>query len=285
VPPRGRVRTSATVERLRRLEFDPSESERGEAERRAIAALIDDAGAAGLPGAGLVARIGVDPEPLGNRLAELEASHRAVNAGGVLVAPEVLARLTESIVTALAEHHRAEPLSDGVPREELRGQLFSRGREAVFDRALDDLARAGRITIRDRVALAAHRVALSAEEAAAREAIERAFRDGGLKPPDAAGIAGGLGVAPGVVDRVLKLLQRQKVLVRLDTLLFHDEALKRLKADVIALKGAGGAAARRIDVAMFKERFGVSRKFAIPLLEYLDRERITRRAGDARVVL
>ena len=41
----------------------------------------------------------------------------------------------------------------------------------------------------------------------------------------------------------------------------------------------------RIDVATFKERFGVTRKFAIPLLEYLDRERVTRRVGDARVVL
>jgi selenocysteine-specific elongation factor len=91
-------------------------------------------------------------------------------------------------------------------------------------------------------------------------------------------------VPAAVADRVLKLLQRQKVLVKLDTLLFHDEALKQLKAEIGALKGAAGAAAR-IDVAMFKERFGVSRKFAIPLLEYLDRERVTRRTGETRVVL
>jgi selenocysteine-specific elongation factor len=91
-------------------------------------------------------------------------------------------------------------------------------------------------------------------------------------------------VSSAVADRVLKLLQRQKVLVRLDTLLFHDEALKQLKADVAALKAAAGASAR-IDVATFKERFGVTRKYAIPLLEYLDRERLTRRVGDARVIL
>src|SRR5437879_5056568 len=90
--------------------------------------------------------------------------------------------------------------------------------------------------------------------------------------------------APAVADRILKLLQRQKVLVKVDALLFHDEALSRLKADVSALKSAAGAVAR-IDVATFKERFGVTRKFAIPLLEYLDRERVTRRMGDARVIL
>ena len=118
----------------------------------------------------------------------------------------------------------------------------------------------------------------------ARTAIERAYREGGLKPPDAASVAAAAGVPAAVADRVVKLLQRQKVLVKIDVLLFHDEALKRLKADVAALKGAGGSVAR-IDVATFKERFGVTRKFAIPLLEYLDRERVTRRMGETRVVL
>ena len=83
---------------------------------------------------------------------------------------------------------------------------------------------------------------------------------------------------------MVKLLLRQKVLVRVDMLLFHDEALRQLKDEVAALKASAGGAAR-IDVATFKERFGVTRKFAIPLLEYLDRERVTRRMGDTRVVL
>ena len=86
-----------------------------------------------------------------------------------------------------------------------------------------------------------------------------------------------------VADRVSKLLLRQKTLVKIDTLLFHAEALERLKREVTALKGQGPAA--KVDVAAFKERYGVSRKYAIPLLEWLDRERVTRRVGDARIVL
>jgi selenocysteine-specific elongation factor len=171
-----------------------------------------------------------------------------------------------------------------MPRDELRELLFARGHPDVFERALADLAAAGTVVVKDRVALATHRVALSPEEERARAAIERAFREAGLRPPDPSSIAAESGVAAPVADRVVKLLQRQKVLVRVDTLLFHDEALKRLKVEVAALKAAGGSAAR-IDVATFKERFGVTRKFAIPLLEYLDRERVTRRMGDARVVL
>jgi selenocysteine-specific elongation factor len=214
----------------------------------------------------------------------LVAAHEAVRAADVLVAASLYGRLKEGIVATLTEHHRAQPLSEGMPREELRDHLLARGHVALFDLALTELAGARTIAGRDRMALATHRLALSPEEERARAAIERAYRDGGLKPPDAASIAAATGVAGAVADRMLKLLQRQKVLVRVDVLLFHDEALKRLKAEVTALKTAAGAVAR-IDVATFKERFGVTRKFAIPLLEYLDRERVTRRMGDTRVVL
>jgi selenocysteine-specific elongation factor len=177
-----------------------------------------------------------------------------------------------------------QPLSDGVPRDELRDRLFGRGHAAVFDKALADVAAAGRIALRDRVALASHRMELTPEEERARTSIERAYRDAGLTPPDLASVAVETRTTPAVADRMMKLLQRQKVLVRVDALVFHDEALKRLKAEMAALKTSAGAGAR-IDVAMFKERFGVSRKFAIPLLEYLDRERLTRRVGDSRVLL
>jgi selenocysteine-specific elongation factor len=80
------------------------------------------------------------------------------------------------------------------------------------------------------------------------------------------------------------LLARSRTLVRLDTMYFHAGALETLKAEVRALKSATGTPAR-VDVASFKGRYGVTRKFAIPLLEYLDRERVTRRVGEARIVL
>ena len=73
--------------------------------------------------------------------------------------------------------------------------------------------------------------------------------------------------------------------MKLDTLLLHREALEGLKRDMAALKESGGGGVVRLDVATFKEQYGVTRKFAIPLLEYLDRERVTRRMGDARVLL
>jgi selenocysteine-specific elongation factor len=283
-PPRTAIRSQAAIERCRQLDFDPAADARRDADLRAAAAMVADAGKAGLPVAALVSRVGIDPRHVDAHVQALVADHRAVRAGDTLVTPGVFDALKASIAAMLKEHHRKQPLSDGVPREEARERLFGRGHPAVFERALDELAAAGGIFVRDRLALATHRVELSPEEEKARAAIESAFRSGGLTPPDLAALQTRAGVAAPVVDRVLRLLQRQKVLVKLDTLWFHDEALKTLKREVAELKASAGADAR-IDVGTFKERFGVTRKFAIPLLEYLDRERVTRRVGDARVIL
>jgi len=284
LPPKGAIRTPTALDRLRALTFDPATDPPAESQRRAAARMIEDAGPLAFAVAGLTTRAGVDPRDMRDRARELVDAKQAVAAGDVLVAPAVIARLKDDIVAALKAHHRAQPLSEGIPREDLRGQTFGRGHAAVFDRALADLAEAGSVAVRDRIALATHRVALSPEEDRARAAVERAYLTAGLKPPDAASVAAEAGVSPEVVDRVVKLLQRQRVLVRVDTLVFHDQALKQLKADVAALKRDAGADAR-IDVGTFKERFGLSRKFAIPLLEYLDRERLTRRVGEARLIL
>ena len=218
------------------------------------------------------------------RIDALVAAAHAVRIEDVMVRPTVLDRLKTAIVAMLGEHHRDQPLSEGMPRGEARERLFGRGHPLVFERAVAELAAAGRIAARDRLALVSHRVSLSPEEERARAALERAFRDGGLRPPDAGSLVPAIGVAPAVADRMVKLLQRQKVLVKVDELLFHEEALRELKRAVTALKVSGGPNAR-IDVGTFKERFGITRKFAIPLLGYLDRERVTRRVGDARVVL
>jgi selenocysteine-specific elongation factor len=283
-PPRTAIRTEAALARCRQLSFDPETDDRVEAERRALAVMMDDARGAGLSLAAMTSRAGVDPQRVEERADALVAAGRAVRAGDVIVSPAIFTQLKDAVTRTLTAHHRSQPLSEGIPREELRDQLFARGHAAVFDRALAQLAAANIILVKDRVALSAHRVELTVEEARAHAAIERAYRDGGLRPPEAVAIAAAAGAPAPVVDRMLKLLQRQKTLVKVDALLFHGEALKQLKAEVAALKSSAGAAAQ-IDVAAFKERFGVSRKFAIPLLEYLDRERVTRRMGESRIVL
>ena len=114
--------------------------------------------------------------------------------------------------------------------------------------------------------------------------VER-FRGAGLSPPELGAIGDELHAPRKMVDRIVKLLVREGLLVKVETLVFHVDALRTLKTGMAALKAEGGSARVEIDVAAFKGRFGVTRKYAIPLLGYLDHERVTRRMGHVRFVL
>jgi len=279
-PLRSAIRTAAGRRRFERLDADRL---RGATEDDAIAAMVEERAAAGLAVAALVSRAAVAPRDVERTIERLTGAERVVRAGDVLVSPRVVANLRERLLAELRAHHQSNPLSAGVPREELRDRLFRRASAAVFAQVLDALAAEGRIVARERVALAGHHVSLSPAETQARAIVEEKLREAGLTPPDVAALRDAAGVPAEVADRVIALMVRQKVLVRLETMLFHASALDRLKADIASLKT--GAAQPRIDVAGFKNRYGITRKYAIPLLEYLDRERVTRRVGDGRVVI
>ncbi|MBI1874364.1 MAG: selenocysteine-specific translation elongation factor [Acidobacteria bacterium] len=265
----------------------------GEAERppraklendAALAWMIEEAGSAGLPVRRVIARAGVAPHEVPPTIDRLIAGKHATVAGQLLLAPNVIEHLKQQLVAALRAHHQTDLLSEGLPREEARVRIFGRAGPGVFERALEDLVRDQAIEVRDKIALRGHRVSLSAEEQRAMTTIEDAYRNAGLKPIEQAAVAPELRLPTDVADRMIKLLVRQKKLMRVDTLLFHESALRQLKEDVTTLK-RHATGATQIDVATFKQRYGITRKFAIPLLEYLDRERITRRVGDVRQVL
>ena len=281
-PARGPIRNHAA--QLRFAGLDPALSRQGHDVERAAAALLHDRGGAGLPVAALVSRLGVSPSDVDRVVAELVTARQAVRAGATLVAPDRVDALERQLLQLLGDHHRATPLSEGMPREEVRERLFARTGDGVFELVMATLQQAGKVSGRDRLALASHRVELSPDEERARAIIEDAIRAGGLKPPEASAAATEGAVPAVVTDRILKFLVRQRRLVKLDALYFHEEALEGLKRDVRALKTDANAAPT-IDVSTFKDRYGISRKFAIPLLEYLDRERVTRRQGDTRVVI
>jgi len=189
------------------------------------------------------------------------------------------------LVRDVAADPRYLPLEDGVPREEARERLFSHAAPGVFERVVNSLVQSGRLRATDRLGLASHRVDSGSPDAAIRDEVERRYREAGLRPPDQAMLAEALGLPAATVAALVALLVRQRTLVRLDTLVFHESALRRLREDVRSLKTAPADTPAALDVAMFKDRYGVTRKYAIPLLEYLDRERVTRRVGEGRVVL
>jgi selenocysteine-specific elongation factor len=153
----------------------------------------------------------------------------------------------------------------------------------VFSAALDLLARDRKIEVTgDLVHLPGRGVVMKDEEAESKKQIEEAFATAGLKVPALHEVIAGLKVDKARAEKIVTLLLRDKVLVKVSQdLVFHRAALEELRRQLAEYK----AASSRIDVAKFKELTGVSRKYAIPLLEYLDRERVTKRVGDAREIL
>ena len=252
----------------------------------AIAAMVAAAGLAGLPREAITSRGGVAPVAVGATLDAL-ATKGVVVVGERIVAAHHLARASDLLVKLVTAFHRTQPLSDGLPREEARERGFTSTRVdvAVFERVVEDLKKAKTLVGSDRLALSTHRVAASGEDARLRVAVAAAYQSAGLKPPDAAAVQAAAGAPTAAVEKITALLLREKVLVRLETVVFHADALKVLKDEIRALKTATADGKATVDVAAFKDRYGISRKFAIPLLEYLDRERVTRRAGDARLVI
>ncbi|HEY3616349.1 MAG TPA: SelB C-terminal domain-containing protein, partial [Candidatus Sulfotelmatobacter sp.] len=124
-------------------------------------------------------------------------------------------------------------------------------------------------------------VVMKDEEADSKKKIEEAFAVAGLKVPALHDVIAGLTVDKSRAQKIVTLLLRDKVLFKVsDELVFHRSALEELRRLVAAQK----LKSPKMDVAKFKELTGVSRKYAIPLLEYLDRERVTRRVGDAREI-
>ena len=123
---------------------------------------------------------------------------------------------------------------------------------------------------------------LKDEEAKAKAQIEKAFADAGLKVPLMKEVLDKLPVDKARAQKLVTLLLRDRVLVKLaDDLVFHQTALEGLRQLMATQKAKNP----KIDVATFKDMLGVTRKYAIPLLEYLDQQRITRRVGDERIII
>jgi selenocysteine-specific elongation factor len=186
------------------------------------------------------------------------------------------------MLAAVAEYHTRHPLETGIPREELRERFFGDAPVAVFEEALGHAIERGQVVAGDRIALAGRGIALSDEEARTRDALVQILSAAGLAPPDLSALETQIGDTPDAIDRLANLLVRQNVLVRVGGLLFHEAPLTLLKSDIRSLKQTGTAT---VDIATFKDRYNVTRKYAIPLLEWLDRERVTRRVGNVRQIL
>jgi selenocysteine-specific elongation factor len=266
-PPAGAIRRSRAGVRLESLTTSDSMAW--------ASTVIAEAGIRGVTASDLMRRGGLSQEDADRVLADLVGRGAVLRAGDSVLDAEVAGTAQAAIVKLLSAFHRSHPGEAGIPREVVREHVRAGNKLETLLAGLGET-----VTGTDRLALASHRPAVSGEEVRVMGAVERILKSAGMQPPDLATLGAGAQAAPATVQKALMGLVKAGRVHRLDVLWFHADTLAALKADVRAM-GPGTP----IDVGSAKARFGVSRKFAIPLLEYLDRERITRRSGDQRVVI
>lgn len=260
-PPK-RMKQAAAYERLRCL------AKSGAEER--VATFVDEAvGRMTFPS--LVARTGLSRAEL-SIVAKRIGLVQLPAAEPILISEARRNHDQTNLLEALALYHQQHPLEVGMPKvaAPIQGPLL--------DFLLSTIS--GITTEGELIRLASFRPQLNEHEDEAKTKIERLFREAGLAVPAVNEVLKSSGIDANRSRTILQTLLRQKALIRVSTdLIFHSEAIGQLKTALAAKKG------ERFGVGEFKEWTGVSRKYAIPLLEHLDRERITRREGDQRLVL
>ena len=201
----------------------------------------------------------------------------------LLVIPGVIETLRENTVALIARFHQERPLVRGISREELRSRVFEGLPPEVFRFVLEKLAEGKKIAVQeDMIALYGREVQLSPAESKIKESIEALLHKAGWQPPSLTDLSGMVPGDPVEIRKICFWMLKERILIRIsEELIYHRATLEEMKNRIRTRYSAGA----RFGVAEFKELFELTRKHAIPLLEYLDRERITRRQGSERILL
>ena len=247
---------------------------------------IEMAGKGAMTATEIAARTGATDSQIAEMAMALRSSKSAVeisHAPLMLVSTRAFESLASQVLEMLSAHHKREPLTLGISREEVRERLFGPLKPEIFRAVIAHLADQGKVAAeRDALRMATHKPALTGADADTKKALEAAFKAAGLQAGTLDEIAATAKLNIHLAKKFYNLLIAERRIVRVGDFVFHVDVIEDLKARVRAHKSISA----KIDVAVFKEiTGGLTRKYAIPLLEFLDRERITRRVGNEREIL
>ena len=273
-PPRLRLKAPARLAHIRTLaEGTPEE---------VVEEHVRHVGMSGVRLAALSGRVPYGPQRLRGLLDALQTSGRvvAVERDWFLHA-DSQSRLRGLVLAALEKYHLANPLRPGMPREELRGRAGGAD-ERVFAHLMTALdAEASVKAERDKVRLASHEVRLSAEQQRIVDQVEHDFMNAEAAPPSPQEALAHAGVTGDEEHELFQVLLEARKLVRVkESLFFHTRALDAIQDKVVALLRER----KEIGPGDIKDLLGISRKYAIPLLEHMDARRVTTRVGERRVL-
>jgi selenocysteine-specific elongation factor len=220
---------------------------------------------------------------------KLKGEGSLVDCDGTYVSKSNFAALKNRVLAAIERLHDADRVAETVSLEKLRADAFKKVRPQVEKAVLNSLAMRHELTIDgDGVKLIGREAQLSDAESNSLVILRKKFETAGLEVPKADEIIADAAASSDVGKEVVRKFYQQLInsgeLVRINA----DIAIASIAADQLIEKVrefANKTPDRLIDVAKFKEIAGVSRKYAIPLLEYFDQRKITARRGDKRLII
>ncbi len=196
------------------------------------------------------------------------------------VSAEVLEVLNAECLEFLTGYHRREPMRQGISRAELASSFGRAMHPRLLHFLVERLVRAGRVVLEgDILRLPEHSVSLAADQSGLRALMEKTFLEAGLTPPTVKAFLEENGLVQKDAAPMFRLLQEEGVLVKVSEEFYYAR---------VAMDGLIGkvrdffAVNNELGPQDFRDLTGLSRKFAIPVLEYLDKEKITIRVGDKR---
>jgi len=201
----------------------------------------------------------------------------------VLVSERSFIEATGSISVAVKRFHEANPLVQGIGREELKSRTVGNVSNLFFQAVLDQLVIQKKIAVlQDVIHEFGRTVTLTPQEERIRTQLATRYSSMGLQVSSANDVIDELKLERTMARKLIQLMVKENALVKItEELLVDRSVIDKLIRDVKALKAPNS----KFGVGEFKNLTGVSRKHAIPLLEYLDRQRVTRRVGEERVIL
>ena len=273
IEPSRRMKAAERLAFVQRIADAPPE--------QALLARVTRRGLTGLSMEEAVAETGWLRGRIDQLAAVLKPAKTVVQAGEVLLSAEEFVRARNNALVVIEDFHKKNPLVAGLNQEQLREQLGLR--PEVYRAIVASLASDKKVEIAgEQVRGAGRGVVMRDDEAESKQKIEQAFAKAGLQVPALKEVLASLRIDQVRAQKIVTLLLRDRVLVKVsDDLVFHQSALQTLRQQITAQK----TKTPKLNVASFKDLFGITRKYAIPLLEYLDRERVTKRVGDERVIL
>ncbi|MBN2809400.1 MAG: selenocysteine-specific translation elongation factor [Deltaproteobacteria bacterium] len=249
-----------------------------------VSIFVKQAAIAGLPLAALKASLNLSGKALTKVLDELLARREIVrfdNDRQLFIGGNLFAEQAEAIMVKVVDYHQREPLREGMPKEEVRSRL---GLSApLFHALLQRLVKSEKLVVdKDLLRTPDHRVRLAVDTDKLKSQLIALYRQAGLSFPDYSSLAENLAAEEDDIKTLMNMLVKDGTLLKVrDGIFLTPEHYESMRSEVVGFLKENGT----MTTQEFKAKINLSRKYVIPLFEYLDQRKVTARKGEARILL